>query len=158
MLCPQTPLEYCGLGLDYRYNAVIAEELGYAGSTGGFNLQNDIISDYVINYGSEEQKTRWLPGLVSGEVISAIATTEPSTGSDLQGISTSGRKDGNQHVINGSKTYITNGQNADLTILVAKTDPNAGSKGISLILVESDREGFKRGHNVDKIGQHAADT
>ncbi len=158
LLCPTVPAEYGGLGLDFRYNAVISEELFYAGSSAGITLQSDIIADYIANYGSEEQKQKWLPKMVSGEAITAIAMTEPGTGSDLQGVRTTAKKDGNHYVVNGSKTYITNGQNADLVIVVAKTDPNAGSKGISLILVETDREGFKRGRNLDKVGQNSADT
>ncbi|MDP3747639.1 MAG: acyl-CoA dehydrogenase family protein [Phenylobacterium sp.] len=158
LLCPQVPAEYGGLGLDYRYNAIIGEELAYAGCSAGVTLQSDITVDYLINYGSEEQKARWLPGMVSGEVITAIAMTEPGTGSDLQGVKTTAKRDGNHYVINGSKTYITNGQNADLVIVVAKTDPTLGSKGISLVLVEREREGFARGRNLDKIGQSSADT
>lgn len=158
ILCPQVPEAYGGLGLDFRYNAVIGEELSYAGSSAGISLQSDIVVDYLINYGSEDQKRRWLPGMVSGEVITAIAMTEPGTGSDLQAVRTTARRDGNEYVVNGSKTYITNGQNADLIIVVAKTDPAAGSKGVSLILVEAEREGFKRGRNLDKIGQNSADT
>ena len=158
ILCPQVPTEYGGLGLDYRYNAVIGEELSYAGSSAGITLQSDIVVDYIINYGSEEQKQRWLPGMVSGEVVTAIAMTEPGAGSDLQGVRTTAVRDGNHYVINGSKTYITNGQSADLIVLVAKTDPDKGSKGTSLILVEADRSGFKRGRNLDKIGQNSADT
>ncbi len=158
ILCPQVPEEYGGLGLDYGYNAVVGEELSYAGSSAGLTLQSDITVDYIINYGSEEQKRRWLPGMVSGEVISAIAMTEPGAGSDLQGVRTTAKRDGNHYVINGSKTYITNGQHADVIIVVAKTDPSLGAKGTSLILVEADREGFARGRNLDKIGQHSADT
>lgn len=158
ILCPQVPAEYGGLGLDYRYNAVIGEELTYAGSSAGITLQSDIVVDYIINYGSEEQKATWLPKMVSGEAITAIAMTEPGAGSDLQGVRTTALKDGNHYVINGSKTYITNGQNADVVIVVAKTDPEARSRGISLILVEAGREGFKKGRNLDKIGQNSADT
>ena len=158
VLCPQVPEEYGGLGLDYGYNAVVGEELSYAGSSAGITLQSDITVDYINNYGSDEQKRRWLPGMVSGDIISAIAMTEPGAGSDLQGVRTTARRDGNHYVINGSKTYITNGQHADVIIVVAKTDPDKGAKGISLILVESDREGFSRGRNLDKIGQKSADT
>ncbi|HET6970010.1 MAG TPA: acyl-CoA dehydrogenase family protein [Phenylobacterium sp.] len=158
LLCPGVPAEYGGLELDFRYNAVIDEELFYAGSSAGITLQSDIVADYIVNYGSEEQKREWLPKMVSGEAITAIAMTEPGTGSDLQGVRTTAKRDGNHYVINGSKTYITNGQNADLVIVVAKTDPNAGAKGISLILVEATRDGFKRGRNLDKIGQNSADT
>ena len=158
LLCPQVPSEYGGLDLDYRFNAVIGEELAYAGSSAGVTLQSDITVDYLINYGSEEQKKRFLPGMVSGEIITAIAMTEPGTGSDLQGVRTTARRDGNHYIVNGSKTYITNGQNADVVIVVAKTDPTLGSKGISLILVERGSEGFERGRNLDKVGQHSADT
>ena len=158
LLCPQVPSEYGGLELDYRFNAVIGEELAYAGSSAGVTLQSDITVDYLINYGSEEQKKRFLPGMVSGEIITAIAMTEPGTGSDLQGVRTTAQRDGNHYVVNGSKTYITNGQNADVVIVVAKTDPTLGSKGISLILVERGAEGFERGRNLDKVGQHSADT
>lgn len=158
ILCPTMPEAYGGLGLDFGFNAVIGEELTYAGSSAGVTLQSDIAADYFLSYGSEEQKTHWIPKLVSGEAISAIAMTEPGTGSDLQGIKTTAKKDGDHYVINGSKTYITNGQNADVVIVVAKTDPAEGAKGTSLILVEADREGFARGRNLDKIGQHSADT
>ena len=158
LLCPTVPEAYGGLGLDFRYNAVVSEEVGYLGAALGLSLQSDIVADYLVAYGSEEQKRKWLPGLVSGDVVTAIAMTEPGAGSDLQGIKTSARKDGNHYIINGSKTYITNGQHADLIIVVAKTDPDKGAKGTSLILVEADREGFARGRNLDKIGQHTADT
>ena len=158
LLCPQVPAEYGGLGLDYRYNAVIGEELSYAGSSAGVTLQSDITVDYIINYGSEEQKQRLLPGMVSGEIVTAIAMTEPGTGSDLQGVKTTAIRDGDHYVLNGSKTYITNGQNADVVIVVAKTDPSLGSKGISLILVERGTPGFERGRNLDKVGQNSADT
>ncbi len=158
LLCPTVPEEYGGLGLDFGFNAVIDEELAYAGSSAGITLQSDIVCDYLVNYGSPEQKAKWLPKMISGEVITAIAMTEPGTGSDLQGIKTTAIRDGNHYVLNGSKTYITNGQNADLIIVVAKTDPSLGAKGMSLILVESDREGFARGRNLDKIGQNSADT
>src|SRR5690606_233458 len=112
----------------------------------------------IFNYGSEAQKQRWLPKMVSGEAITAIAMTEPGTGSDLQGVITTALRDGDELVVNGSKTYITNGQLADLVIVVARTDPAAGSRGISLVLVEADRPGFKRGRNLDKIGHNSADT
>jgi alkylation response protein AidB-like acyl-CoA dehydrogenase len=158
LLCPTVPEEYGGLGLDFGYNAVVDEEIAYSGATIGFSLQSDIIADYLVAYGSEEQKLQWLPKLVSGDVVTAIAMTEPGAGSDLQGIKTTARRDGNHYVVKGSKTYITNGQHADLIIVVAKTDPERGAKGTSLILVEADRDGFARGRNLDKIGQNAADT
>jgi acyl-CoA dehydrogenase len=161
LLCPTVPEAYGGLGLDFGYNAVVDEEGAYHGGvTTGFSLQSDIVASYIINHGSEEQKAHWLPKMVSGEVITAIAMTEPGTGSDLQGMRTSAKKDGNHYVINGSKTYITNGQNADLILVCAKTDSEIqpAYKGVSIILVEADREGFKRGRNLDKIGQDEADT
>jgi acyl-CoA dehydrogenase len=160
MLCPTVPEAYGGLGLDFGYNAIVDEEMAYAGVPAGFSLQSDIVAGYIEHYGSEEQKAQWLPKMVSGEVVTAIAMTEPGTGSDLQSIRTSAKKDGNHYVINGSKTYITNGQNTDLTLVVAKTDPDAqpAYKGMSIILVESDREGFRKGRKLDKIGQDAADT
>ncbi|MFZ4605594.1 MAG: acyl-CoA dehydrogenase family protein [Caulobacter sp.] len=158
LLCPTLPEAYGGLGLDFGYNAVIDEELAYTGSAAGITLQSDIVADYILHYGSEEQKRHWLPKMISGEAITAIAMTEPGAGSDLQGIKTTARRDGNHYVINGSKTYITNGQNADLIIVAVKTNPELGAKGISLVLVEATREGFARGRNLDKIGQHSADT
>jgi acyl-CoA dehydrogenase len=158
LLCPTVPEEYGGPGLDFGFNAVIDEELAYAGSTAGITLHSDIVADYLVAYGSEEQKKHWLPRMVSGETATAIAMTEPGAGSDLQGIRTTARRDGNHYVLNGSKTYITNGQHADLVIVVAKTDPAAGAKGVSLILVEADREGYARGRNLDKIGFHSQDT
>jgi alkylation response protein AidB-like acyl-CoA dehydrogenase len=158
LLCPTAPEAYGGPGLDFGFNAVFDEELAYLGSSAGFTLQSDIVLDYLVNYGSEEQKRAYIPPMVTGELITAIAMTEPGTGSDLQGVRTTARRDGNHYVVNGSKTYITNGQNADLIIVVAKTAPDAGAKGISLILVEASDEGFARGRNLDKIGQHSADT
>jgi acyl-CoA dehydrogenase len=158
LLCPTVPEQYGGPGLDFGFNAVIDEELAYAGSTAGITLHSDIVADYIVAYGSEAQKAQWLPRMVSGETATAIAMTEPGAGSDLQGIRTSARRDGDDYVLNGSKTYITNGQHADLTIVVAKTDPAAGAKGVSLILVEAERKGYARGRNLDKIGFHSQDT
>jgi alkylation response protein AidB-like acyl-CoA dehydrogenase len=158
MLCPTVKEENGGLGLDFGYNCVVAEELAYAGSSAGITLQSDIVVEYVEAYGSPEQKEKYLPGMVSGDIITAIAMTEPGAGSDLQGIRTTALKDGNHYVVNGSKTYITNGQNADLILVVAKTDPSQGAKGTSIILVDADTPGFKRGRNLDKIGMHSADT
>ena len=159
MLCPTVPEEYGGLGLDFGYNAIIDEEISYGGTALGFSLQSDIVVNYIVSYGSEEQKRHWLPKLVSGEVVTAIAMTEPGVGSDLQGIRTTAKKDGNHYVINGSKTYITNGQNADLILVCCKTDTEVEPawKGVSIILVEADRDGFKRGRNLDKIGMDAAE-
>ncbi|HYD36675.1 MAG TPA: acyl-CoA dehydrogenase family protein [Allosphingosinicella sp.] len=158
LLCPTVPEQYGGPGLDFGFNAVIDEELAYAGSTAGITLHSDIVADYLVAYGSEEQKQHWLPRMVSGETVTAIAMTEPGAGSDLQSIRTTAKRDGNHYVVNGSKTYITNGQHADLVIVVAKTDSSLGAKGVSLILVEADREGYARGRNLDKIGFHSQDT
>ncbi|GIX19692.1 acyl-CoA dehydrogenase family protein [Erythrobacter cryptus] len=158
MLCMTVKPENGGLGLDFGFNCVLTEELSYLGSSAGFTLQNDITANYFERLGTPEQRAKYLPGMVSGDIITAIAMTEPGAGSDLQGIRTTARKDGNHLVINGSKTYITNGQNADVVIVVAKTDPDKGAKGISLVLVDADTPGFERGRNLDKIGQHAADT
>lgn len=158
LLCPTVGEEYGGLGLDFRYNAVVAEELAYAGSSAGITLQSDIVAEYIERYGSEEQKRKYLPRMVTGECITAIAMTEPGAGSDLQGVRTTAVRDGDHYVINGSKTYITNGQNADLCIVVAKTDPSLGARGTSLILVDADTPGYQRGRNLDKVGQHSADT
>jgi alkylation response protein AidB-like acyl-CoA dehydrogenase len=158
LLCPNAPEAYGGLGLDFRYNAVICEELGYIGCHAGFPLQSDVVLAYFTVYGSEELKRAWIPKMISGEVITAIAMTEPDAGSDLQGIKTTAVRDGAHYVINGSKTFITNGQNADVMVVVVKTDPEARARGVSLILVEADREGFSRGRNLDKIGLHASDT
>ena len=158
MLCPTVAEEHGGLGLDFGFNCVLAEELSYMGSSAGFTLQNDITVNYFERLGSDEQKAKYLPGMISGDIITAIAMTEPGTGSDLQGIKTTAIEDGNHLVINGSKTYITNGQNADVVIVVAKTDPSAGAKGTSLVLVDAGTPGFEKGRNLDKIGQHSADT
>ncbi len=161
LLCPTVPEDYGGLGLDFGYNAIVDEEAAYNGGVAtGFSLQSDIVASYMIAYGSEEQKKEWLAKLVSGVVITSIAMTEPGVGSDLQAIRTTAKKAGNHYVINGSKTYITNGQNADLILVCAKTDTEVQPawKGVSIILVEAEREGFKRGRNLDKIGQDAADT
>jgi alkylation response protein AidB-like acyl-CoA dehydrogenase len=158
LLCPTVPEAYGGLGLDFGYNAVIDEELAYAGSTAGITLHSDIVADYIVHYGTEAHKAHWLPRMISGETPTAIAMTEPGAGSDLQGIRTSAVKDGADYVINGSKTYITNGQHAELTIVVAKTDPGQGARGTSLILVEAERDGYARGRNLDKIGLHSQDT
>ena len=158
MLCPGVPEAYGGPGLDFIWNAIVGEEVSYAGSAAGWTLQSDIVADYLIAYGSEEQKKRWLPGMVSGEVISAIAMTEPGAGSDLQGMKTIARRDGNGWRLSGSKTYITNGQSADLVIVCARTTEEGGARGISLFLVERSDDGFSRGRNLDKIGLHGNDT
>ncbi len=158
-LCPQLPEEYGGSGTTFLYNAIVAEEIANAGTSGiGFSLHSDIVAPYIFNYGSEKIKQRYLPAMAAGEMVSAIAMTEPGAGSDLQGIKATAIRDGNEYVINGSKTFITNGQHADIVIVVAKTDPNDGAKGISLFVVEAATPGFSRGKNLEKIGMKAQDT
>jgi acyl-CoA dehydrogenase len=153
------PEEYGGAGVDFLYNTILIEEQGRALASGpAFSLHNDIVVPYLLHYGNEEQKKKWIPKACSGELITAIAMTEPGTGSDLQSVKTSAVMDGNHWVINGSKTFISNGQLADLVIVVAKTDPKLGAKGTSLIAVETNTEGFKRGRNLEKIGMKAQDT
>ncbi len=160
LLCASMPEEYGGSGGTYAHESVITEAIGHVGVDGfGIALHNAIVAPYILHYGSEEQKRKWLPRMASGELIGAIAMTEPGAGSDLQGVKTRAAKDGNQYRINGSKTFITNGQLANLIIVVAKTDPEKGAKGTSLIVVETDEvEGFERGRNLDKIGLKSNDT
>jgi alkylation response protein AidB-like acyl-CoA dehydrogenase len=160
-LSPTVPEAYGGVEVDFRYNAVVAEEVSNFGLTGiGFGLHSDIAVPYIMAYGTEEQKQKYLPGCVNGDIITAIAMTEPGTGSDLQGVKTNAvlSDDGEHYILNGSKTFITNGQMADLVIVVAKTDPSAGAKGTSLLLLEADTEGFVKGQNLHKIGMKAQDT
>ncbi|GAA2348598.1 long-chain specific acyl-CoA dehydrogenase [Saccharopolyspora halophila] len=151
---------YGGGGVDdFRFNVVFNEELVAGGSSGfGSPLHNDIVAPYLMKLANEEQKQRWLPGFCSGETITAIAMTEPGAGSDLQGIRTTAVRDGDHYVLNGQKTFISNGIMSDLVIVVARTDPDAGHQGISLLVVERGMEGFERGRNLDKIGQKAQDT
>ena len=160
ILCASVSEEYGGMGGDFRHEAIIAEQMGWKGIDGfGITLHNAIIAPYIETFGTEEQKRKYLPKMASGDVITAIAMTEPGTGSDLQNIKTTAKKDGNGYVINGSKTFISNGQNANLILVCAKTDPSQGAKGVSIMLVDTDEvEGFERGRNLDKIGQKAADT
>jgi acyl-CoA dehydrogenase len=160
LLCPSMPEEYGGAGGTFAHESAIIEAIGHVGVDGfGIGLHNAIVAPYILHYGSEEQKKKWLPRMASGELIGAIAMTEPGAGSDLQGVKTRAEKAGNQYRINGSKTFITNGQNANLIVVVAKTDPTKGAKGTSLIVVETDEvEGFQRGRNLDKIGLKANDT
>ena len=160
MLCFDVPEEYDGPGVsDFRYNVILSEEQTRAGASGpGFSVHTDVIVPYLTSIGSDEQKRRWLPGCVSGDTITAIAMTEPGAGSDLQGVRTTAADKGDHYLLNGSKTFISNGINADLVIVVARTDPDVGHKGISLLVVERGMAGFERGRNLDKIGLHAQDT
>ncbi|MFC4521435.1 acyl-CoA dehydrogenase family protein [Cupriavidus pinatubonensis] len=159
LLCVTMPTEYGGGGGDFGHAAVIVEEQFRAGVSGaGFSLHSDIIAPYLLRLGNEEQKQRWLPKVCSGEMILAIAMTEPGGGSDLKSIRTTAVRDGDDYIISGSKTFISNGLNAELVIVACKTDPAAGAKGVSLIAVETTREGFRRGRKLQKVGQPAADT
>jgi acyl-CoA dehydrogenase len=159
-----TSPEYGGVGGDFRHEYVLIDELGKRGlEAWGVSLHNAIVMPYIETYGTEEQKKRWLPRLTSGELVSAIAMSEPGAGSDLQGVKTTAKIVGGDYVINGSKTFITNGQTANFVIVVTKTDPERGAKGTSLIVVETDGNGglisgFERGRNLDKVGMEAADT
>jgi alkylation response protein AidB-like acyl-CoA dehydrogenase len=157
LLCPQVPEAYGGLDLDFRYNAIVAEELGYYGSPIAYGVHSDITPDYIINYGTEEQKAAYLPRMVTGECITAIAMSEPSGGSDLARLRTTARREGDYFIVNGAKTYISNGQNADLYVTAVRTGGPGGS-GISMLLIDDTLEGFARGRNLDKIGQWSADT
>ncbi len=156
------PEEHGGAGvIDFRFNTIIAEELALAnlgGAGNGMTLVNDITTPYFLEYCNDEQAARWMPGLATGELISAIAMTEPGTGSDLAGIQSTAVRDGDDWILNGSKTFITNGINSDLVIVVCRTNPEAGRDGLSLLIVERGMDGFERGRNLDKIGQHSADT
>src|SRR3954454_14663263 len=160
LLCFDVPEEYGGPGVaDFRYNVILSEEQTRAGASGpGFSVHSDIIVPYLTGIANEEQKRRWLPGCVTGETITAIAMTEPGAGSDLQGIRTTAVDKGDHYVLSGSKTFISNGAMADLVIVVARTDPEAGHRGISLLVVERDMAGVERGRNLAKIGMHAQDT
>lgn len=158
LLNPMLPEPYGGGG-DFGHSAVLIEELARVNASGvGFNLHSDIVAPYINRYGTPEQKDRWLPAMAAGEVIGAIAMTEPGTGSDLKNVRTTARVEGDHYVINGSKTFITNGQNAGLVIVVCKTDPEAGARGISLIVVEDGTPGFSKGQKLKKIGLKAQDT
>ncbi len=159
-LCMDVPETYGGLGAkDFRYNAIISEELVRAAASGpGFAVHTDMVAPYISQFGTEEQKRRWLPGLVSGQTIAAIAMSEPNTGSDVAAVQTTAVRHAHHYLLNGQKTFISNGILNDLVIVAAKTNPQAGAKGVSLIVVERNMAGYERGRNLDKIGMHAQDT
>jgi acyl-CoA dehydrogenase len=154
------PEAYGGAGADFRYEAILIERLGIKHALNfALPLHNAVVAPYLIDYATDEQRHRWLPGVVSGETLLAVAMSEPAAGSDLQGIKTSARREGDHYVITGQKTFISNGLQASLIVLAAKTDPSAGAKGVSLFAVETDRvEGFKRGRLLEKLGQEGRDT
>jgi long-chain-acyl-CoA dehydrogenase len=159
-LCMDVPEKYGGMGVDdYRYNAILVEELARVGATGPiFGLHNELVVPYICANGTEEQKQRWLPKMASGECITAIAMSEPNTGSDLAGVQTRAVRSGDHYLVNGQKTFISNGILNDLVIVVVKTDPQAGAKGVSLLVMERGMEGYERGRNLEKVGRHAQDT
>jgi alkylation response protein AidB-like acyl-CoA dehydrogenase len=162
MLAMAVPEEYGGAGVgDFRFNQIVVEEVAYAGVAGsglGITLHNDICLPYFLAYCTEEQRARWLPGIADGTLIAALAMTEPGIGSDLASMNASARREGTHYVVNGAKTFITNGINADLVILAAKTDPSERHRGISLLVAERGTAGFERGRNLEKVGMHAQDT
>ena len=160
LLCMSMPEEYGGAGGTFAHEQIFMEQQIMAGVEGfGAGLHNCIVAPYILHYGTEEQKRRWLPRMASGELVGAIAMSEPGTGSDLQAVKTTALKEGNQYVMNGQKTFITNGQTANFVIVVCKTDPGEGAKGVSLMIVETDEvEGFERGRNLKKLGNKAQDT
>jgi alkylation response protein AidB-like acyl-CoA dehydrogenase len=159
MLCCNLPEAYGGAGADWLYNVVVIEELARAGLSGpGFMVHSEMVAPYILAWGSEEVKRHWLPRMARGEAIGAIGITEPGAGSDAKNIRLRARRDGDHYVLDGQKVYISNGQNADLVVTACKTDPEAGAKGVSLIVVPTDTAGFQRGRNLDKIGLKAQDT
>ena len=160
-LCVDMSSEYGGFDASFELSCVVVEEVsraGYGALASGISVHSDIVAPYIMHLGSEEQKQRWLPGMVSGEIVGAIGMTEPGAGSDLQGMKTSAEKDGDEFVINGQKTFITNGQHADLIVLAAKTDPKQGAKGVTLFTVDCHLEGYQKGRNLEKMGLHSGDT
>jgi alkylation response protein AidB-like acyl-CoA dehydrogenase len=161
LLCPQVPEQYGGSGGTFKHNAIIGEEIGYAGYAGplsDFSVHSDVCAGYILSQGSEEQKAHWLPRMARGEIVCAIAMTEPGTGSDLQGIRTRATRRDDEYIVTGAKTFISNGQHADLVIVVARIGNAPGAKGLSLLLVEAERPGFRRGRNLEKLGHRSADT
>ncbi|MDN6320187.1 MAG: acyl-CoA dehydrogenase family protein [Marinobacter sp.] len=161
MLCVDIPEDSGGCEAPFQYSVVVGEELarmGFGALSTNVMVHSDIVAPYISHLGNEAQKQQWLPKMVSGEVVGAIAMTEPGAGSDLQAMRTSAVRDGDDYILNGSKTFITNGQHADMVIVAAKTDPSAGAKGISLFLVDTTLPGYSKGRNLDKIGQHSGDT
>jgi len=159
LLCVNAPEAYGGQGADFLYSAILIEEMARAGATGPtFYLQSDIVGPYLVDFGTEAQKAKWLPKMAAGEVVVALGMSEPSGGSDVQNIRTQAIRDGDEYVINGQKVFTTNGHSADLVLLACKTDPTQKAKGVSLILVETDRAGFTRGRKLEKIGCKAQDT
>ena len=158
-LCSNAPEEFGGAGADFKYNSVFTEELGRAGITGpGFSVHSDMVAAYILNFGNDAQKANWIPKMASGEVIAALGLTEPGAGSDLKAIKTTAIQDGDDYVINGQKTYISNGQLCDIVVLACKTDVSAGARGMTFVIVETDRPGFSRGRNLEKLGLKAQDT
>ena len=159
LLCCNVPEEYGGMGGDFLHSAILIEEMARVGATGPtFYLQSDIIAPYLVDFGTEEQKQKWLPKMATGEVVVALGMSEPSGGSDVQAMRTQALRDGDEYVINGQKVFITNGHSADLLVLACKTDPKARGKGVSLILVETNTPGFTRGRKLEKLGCKAQDT
>jgi acyl-CoA dehydrogenase len=161
LLCPQIPETYGGPGGSFKHNCIVVEEIAYAGYAGpmtDYSVHSDVCAGYLLNAGTEEQKQKWLPRMVRGQTVCAIAMTEPGTGSDLQSIRTRAIRDGDVYRVSGAKTFISNGQHCDLVIVVARTSDAPGARGLSLILVETDRPGFRRGRNLHKLGHLSSDT
>src|SRR6202021_2203002 len=159
LLCCTVPEAYGGMGRKFLFGVVVFEELWRSGASGpGFLIHTDLVATYLLSFGTEEQKRKWLPKMVSGEAIGSLGMTEPHAGSDLKAIRTRAVRDGDDFIINGQKVFISNGQLCDFVVLATKTNSNAGPRGVTLFIVESDRAGFKRGRNLEKIGMKAQDT